>query len=272
MMRPIARVLCLAVTPVLMHIQQALAQTDYYNIDAGRPVTIEDAYPVERFAFELQAAPLRLERQRGGVYQWSVEPEIAYGILRRTQLEIGFPLAYVDNGLGNRSLGLAGIDVSMLHNLNVETETLPAIGLAADVTLPVGSHAGNRTYVSGKAIVTRTFRWARIHANGRYTFGSAPESEADRGLEELSRWTAGVAIDRAIPLKSMLMIGEVFATQPLGDGGVEWNAGAGLRYQWSPRLALDAGLGKAFSGDDNSWHFTLGAAYAFAIRALMPTR
>src|SRR5688500_19135766 len=98
MKRVIARVLCLAVTPVLMHTQQALAQTDYYNIDAGRPVTIEDAYPVERFAFELQAAPLRLARQRGGVYQWSDEPEIAYGILRRTQLEIGFPLAHVDHG------------------------------------------------------------------------------------------------------------------------------------------------------------------------------
>ena len=42
---------------------RADAQTDYYNTDAGRPVTVEDAFPVERYAFELQAAPLRLERQ-----------------------------------------------------------------------------------------------------------------------------------------------------------------------------------------------------------------
>ncbi|MBA2669021.1 MAG: hypothetical protein H0U67_01455, partial [Gemmatimonadetes bacterium] len=28
------------------------AQTDYYNTDAGRPVRIEDAHPVERYAFE----------------------------------------------------------------------------------------------------------------------------------------------------------------------------------------------------------------------------
>ncbi|MDQ3950355.1 MAG: hypothetical protein M3282_08405, partial [Gemmatimonadota bacterium] len=51
------------------------AQTDYYNTDAGRPVQIEDAYPVERRAFEIQAAPLRLERARGGVYHWGIEPE-----------------------------------------------------------------------------------------------------------------------------------------------------------------------------------------------------
>jgi hypothetical protein len=46
------------------------AQTDYYNTDAGRPVLIEDAYPTERYAFELQLAPLRLERVSGGVYNW----------------------------------------------------------------------------------------------------------------------------------------------------------------------------------------------------------
>ncbi|HVJ63479.1 MAG TPA: NAD(P)/FAD-dependent oxidoreductase, partial [Tahibacter sp.] len=43
----------------------AAAQTDYYNTDAGRPITIEDAYPVERRAVEIQLAPLRLERARG---------------------------------------------------------------------------------------------------------------------------------------------------------------------------------------------------------------
>ena len=50
----------------------AAAQTDYYNTDAGRPITIEDAYPVERRALELQLAPLRLERARGGTYHLSL--------------------------------------------------------------------------------------------------------------------------------------------------------------------------------------------------------
>jgi hypothetical protein len=269
----IGRAVCLLAVLASMQAREGRAQTDYYNTDAGRPVTIEDAYPVERYAFELQAAPLRLERQRGGVYQWAIEPEIAYGLLPRTQIEIGFPLAYVDNGLQSRSFGLAGIDASLLHNLNVETATLPALGLAVDVILPVGSHAPSRAFVSGKGIVTRTFGFARVHVNGRYTFGAAPESEADAGIEELSRWTAGVAIDRTFPLRSMLITGEVFAAQPLSnDDEIEWNAGAGVRYQWSPRLALDAGLGKGLTSEENSWHFTLGAAYAFAIRALMPTR
>src|SRR5688500_20382202 len=64
----------------------ATAQTDYYNTDAGRPMQIEDAHPVERRAFEIQAAPLRLERSSGGTYHWGIEPELAYGILPRTNI------------------------------------------------------------------------------------------------------------------------------------------------------------------------------------------
>jgi hypothetical protein len=52
----------------------AQAQTDYYNTDAGRPLRIEDAYTTERYAFELQLAPMRIDRTRGGEYSWSMEP------------------------------------------------------------------------------------------------------------------------------------------------------------------------------------------------------
>ena len=83
-----------------------LAQTDYYNTDAGRPLQIEDAHPVERRAFEIQAAPFRVERSRGGSYHWSIEPEIAYGVFPRTQIEVGFPLAFMDGPDGNTTVGL----------------------------------------------------------------------------------------------------------------------------------------------------------------------
>ncbi len=250
----------------------ASAQTDYYNTDRGRPVLIEDAYPVERYAFELQAAPLRLERQRGGIYQWGLEPEIAYGILPRTQVEAGVPLVLVDRG-GGREFGAAGIDLSALHNLNVETEGLPAFGLGADLVLPVGSFAPERLYVSATGIATRTYTFARFHVNGRYTFGAEPGSAEEAGAEELSRWLAGVAVDRTFPLRSMLVTAEVYARQPISSGeDIEWNAAAGLRYQWSPRLALDAGLGRTLTGHEQTWFVTFGTAYAFAVRSLMPGR
>src|SRR5678816_922855 len=59
---------------------RASAQTDYYNTDRGRPIRIEDAYPAERHSLDVHLAPIRLERSRGGVYNWGIDPEVAYGI------------------------------------------------------------------------------------------------------------------------------------------------------------------------------------------------
>lgn len=247
------------------------AQTDYYNTDAGRPVRIEDAYPTERYAFEAQLAPLRLERSDDGVYTWEVEPEIAYGILPRTHLEIGVPLVFNDAGQQGEEFGLGGIDLSVLHNLNVETAGLPAFAVAAGVLLPVGSAAPDRVYPSVKGAATRTFRLARVHLNGEYTLGSTPEIDDDIG--EASRWMAGVAVDKPFPLRSALLIGDVYVEEPL-QGGQElrWTAEAGARYQLNPFFAIDLGVGRQLTGDDQGWFLTFGAARAFAVRSLIPIR
>jgi hypothetical protein len=244
------------------------AQTDYYNTDAGRPVQVEDAYPVERRAVELQIAPLRLERSRGGVYGWGVEPEIAVGVLPRTQVEVGFPLAYTDLGAAGRRAGLAGVELSALHNLNVETR-IPALAVVADVLVPAGGLAPDRAYASVKGIATKTLPWARFHVNGQYTFGDEPSAGAGAvgaGAAELTRWIAGVAVDRTLPLRSLLMTGEVTLRQPLASAeDAEWNGGGGVRYQLSPRVAADAGGGYRFSGDDRGWFVTFGAALALGL-------
>ena len=269
---------------------QVTAQTDYYNTDAGRPVRIEDAYPVERYGFEAQVAPLRLFRSNVGEYEWEIEPELAYGFLPRTQVEVGLPLSYRDAGEAGSEFGLNGIDVSVLHNLNVETSGLPAFGVAAEVLLPVGAFAPDRVYPSLKGIATRTFSFARIHVNGQYTFGSAAPEEATPDeavcagqcpsgtsshhtveVGEASRWMAGVAVDKTLPLRSALLIADVFAEKPLHEGeSLQWTAEAGVRYQLNPFFALDAGLGRQFSGDEQGWFVTFGAARAFAVRSLMP--
>jgi hypothetical protein len=273
--------LCYGSTVVLLallHAAPLAAQTDYYNLDRNRPVRIEDAYATERYAFELKVAPVRLERESGGVYHWGIDPELAYGILPRTHLEVGLPFAVIDAGPDGRRSGLAGIELSALHNLNIETRTLPAFGIRGDVLLPVGALAAERAYPSLTGLATRTFRWARFHLNGQYTFGPAPDEEgtppsggaAAATGEETSRWLAGVAVDRVFPLRALLVIGDVYARQPLEqEDEVEWNAGVGFRYQVNPHLAVDAGLGRRLTGDP-AWYLTFGSAFQFAIRPLIP--
>jgi hypothetical protein len=261
--------------------ERSHAQTDYYNTDRGRPVQIEDAYATERYAFELKLAPVRLERARGGVYRWEVEPEIAYGILPRTQVEVGVPIAYADLGSERRS-GLAGIDLSVLHNLNVETRTLPALGIRADLRVPVGNLAPEHTYGSVTGLATRTLRALRVHLNGQYTLGPEPSlglpasssgTAAGDGTNaaELSRWLAGFAVDRTLPLRSVLFTGEAYARQPIvSSQEVEYTLGTGVRYQWSTQLAVDAGIGRRLTGENRAWYVTFGTAYVFGMASLMP--
>lgn len=256
--------LIVAVAASALSLRSAQAQTDYYNTDAGRPIAVEDAYPVEKRAFELQLAPIRLERGRGGVYTWGIEPEFAFGILPRTHIEAGLPVAYVDAGAEARRFGLAGIELSVLHNLNVETR-IPALAVVGDLLLPVGGLGPDDAYASLKGILTKTFQWARVHTNVQYTFGNAPDSMSS-AVNELSRWLGGVAIDKTFPLRSALITAEVLVRQPIqAVEALEWTVGTGTRYQWSPRWAVDAGIGKRMSGDDRAWYVTFGSAYAFGL-------
>ena len=251
---------------------RARAQTDYYNTDAGRPIQIEDAYALEYRGLELQAAPFRLERSRGGVYNFGIEPKLAVGLLPRTQVELGAPLAYIDAGGGRHTTGLAGLDLTVLHNLNVETR-LPALALAGEVLMPVGGLAPGRAYPSLKGIATKTFPFARFHVNGQYTFGNRLPAGGGVGVvgagpqaQELSRWLAGAAVDRTYPLQSLLVTGEVYARQPLRLGdAVEYDAAVGSRVQLTPRTALDGGVGRRLNGPDQGWFVTVGSAYAFGL-------
>jgi Putative MetA-pathway of phenol degradation len=261
--------------------ERLAAQTDYYNTDAGRPIQIEDAYATERYAFEMKLASVRLERLRGGVYNWAVEPELAYGILPRTHIEVELPLAYTDFG-GNRSRsGVAGLDLSLFHNLNVETRTLPALALRADVLFPVGPLGPARTYASIKGIATRTYSSARFHVNGQYTFGSRGEIQPTQsgavtasggvGAIEVSKWLAGIAVDKTFPLRAMLITVDVFARQPIiEEDEVDYNIGTGIRYQVSPKWAIDGGAGRRLNGPGQGWFATFGTAYTFGLHSLLP--
>jgi hypothetical protein len=242
----------------------AFGQTDYYNTDAGRPLTVEDAAALERRAFEIQVAPLRLERARSGVYTWALQPELAYGILPRTQVELGLPLALVDAGVAGRTSGLAGVELSVLHNLNLET-AIPSLAVAANVLMPAGKLGPERAYIAVRGIATRTLPWARFHANAGYTFGTAPDATSDE-IVELPRWLVGVAADRAFPLRSMLVTAELVARQPIHDGeDVEWSVGGGIRRQLSVHWSIDGGVGRRLTGASGAWHVTVGTAFAFGL-------
>jgi hypothetical protein len=177
------------------------------------------------------------------------------------QLEVGFPLVHEDRGPGEAVTALAGIRAAALYNLNTETRALPALAVAGELRLPAGGRGPERTETSVGALATRTLRGARLHLNGGYAFA---DDEARSG------WTAGLAVDHTLPLQALLLAADLFAEWP--GGRPSWVAEAGLRFQSSPRLVLDAGVGHRLSGAGGAWYFTMGAAHSFAVRSLLPGR
>jgi hypothetical protein len=244
----------------------ARAQIDYRNLDDDRPVVTEDAYPVERYAFEL-LVPYRYEAEADGARLHTTVPEAAYGLARNAQVGVKLPLAAVDESTGT-DWGLAGVRVFGLYNFNSETRRLPALSLRADVSFPVGSLAGDGSRFSIKAIATRSWSRMRAHLNVSRGFGS---EDALAVAEPLNRWNASLAVDRTFFRSSILFIGEVEVSQAIQDAPTAVNASFGGRWQWTPTLVLDAGVTRRLRSDTGpDIALTIGLSHAFALRGLMP--
>ena len=244
------------------------AQIDYRNLDRERPTTTEDAYPVERHAFEV-LLPFRSERERGGDRLHLVPLEIEYGIFDNTQVGVELPVAGLDRPNVDTEWGLAGLSVFGLYNFNTEGPVLPAISLAADLALPVGSLAGDQARFNLRAIATRSWGLTRVHLNAGGSFGS----EDRLGVEIAPRWNIGVATDRTFFRQSLLLVGELLAQRVVSGTPVEVNAAIGARYQLSPTLVLDGGVGRRLTADAGpDYEVTFGLSYAFGLPWLMPGR
>jgi hypothetical protein len=253
-------VAALLAAPPLAH-----AQLDYRNLDDDRPALIEDAYPVERFAFEI-LAPWRYARARGAGGVHSFLPELEYGLFGNLHLGLKLPIARAETASG-AEWGVSGLRVFGLYNFNTESRWLPALALRADAVLPVGSLAGEGTRVTAKAIATRSWGQSRIHVNAAYTFG------ADRPLaaaDPANKWWLGGAVDRTLFRQSALLIAEVYALRPAASEPVELNASFGLRYQWTPMMVFDLGVARRLRETGPDYEITLGISRAFALAGLLP--
>jgi hypothetical protein len=244
----------------------AAAQIDYRNLDDDRPAATEDAYPIERYAFEL-TAPYRYEAEAEGSKLHLVVPEVAYGLLPNAEVGLEAPLAAVDVG-PDTDWGLAGLQAFAFYNFNTESSALPALSLRGDLSLPVGSLAGDATRFTLKGIATRTWGRTRFHLNLARSFGSEEELAA---AEPANRWAYSLAADRTLFRQSILLIGEVAAAEAVRGAPTEVNATVGARYQWTPTLVLDAGITRRLRDDVGpDFALTLGLSHAFAFRGLMP--
>jgi hypothetical protein len=250
---------------MLFSARDAAAQIDYRNLDGGRPARVEDAYPVERYAFEF-LLPYGFERAQGATVH-ALAPELSYGVLRNVHIGVALPLAASDPGTGTAEFGLTGVRGFALYSLATESRRLPAIALRVDGHLPAGSLGGDAANGSVELIGTRSVGRSRLHLNGAYGFGPFDARAVVDGGEQ---WWYGAALDRTLFRQSVLLIGEVYARRPSNAEPVEVNASLGGRWQWTPTIVLDLGVSRRLSSTGPDLAVTFGLSHVFAVRGLMP--
>ncbi len=209
------------------------AQVDYRNLDDARPSRVTDAYPVERFAFELSMGG-RL-RTGNGVTEGRASPHLEYGIFRNVMIGIGAEL--MDEG--------SHFEASAFWNARRETAGFPAVSLAASV--------GEDPLV--RFLATRSFGLSRLHFNT----GLDLSGPAD--------WWGGLAWDRTLFRTSTLVVGELVAERVGPGQRVDWSAGLGLRRQLTQTVVIHGGVSQGLSGSGTE--FSLGLSHAFAVAGLM---
>lgn len=261
-------VLCLL--PVLS--VPAWGQTDFANTDAGRPFRTQDAIVLERYAIEAHLPGLQL-RTGAGPFALTFDPALAIGILPRTQLDLGVSVTstrrlesplYTSAPSTNevRRLRLEEVHAGVLHQLNVETLSVPAIALGAEVDVPVGADGGSPEW-SGLVAATRTWGGARTHLNARVTSARFHQGDA----YAVTPWEVGLAVDRTLPLQHLLWGAELGVERhDAGAPRTAWYTGAGLRWQWTMRTSVDAGVTRHFD-DGHRWAWSLGMSTGFGLRS-----
>jgi len=265
-MRVTQRIAALAIALTATGIRPLAAQIDYRNLDDHRPVRTEDAYPIERYAFEL-LVPYEYENAPAGEARHVFTPELGYGVLANTQVGLKLPFAAVE-AADETDWGFAGPRIFALYNFGTARRTLPGLALRADVALPAGGLAGENAQLTLKGIATRSWGSTRLHLNGGVTLGD------EAGRPEVSAepdWAVSLAADRTFLRQSLILIGELGVLAAASNAPTEVTAGLGVRYQLTPTLVLDAGASRRLveaAGPDLG--LTFGLSHAFALAGLMP--
>jgi hypothetical protein len=245
----------------------APGQEDFRNADPGRPIRIEDAYPIKYREWEVLVG-VRPELREGGPSRYVAMSELKTGIYYDLELGLEVQIALRSGGGVRSEFGREEVGFHALYNLNVETRSVPALGARADVLVPTGGALGrDRFGWAVKGLATRSFGRLRLHGNLGHRFSY--ETDADIAADPLEGdvWLAGLAFDYPIGLFSRMVLGDVYVEVPARGGRTAVVADLGARIQVGNRWVLDLGVGSTVSEWDEALNgsITVGLTRGFGV-------
>jgi hypothetical protein len=232
---------------------------DHTNLDEGRPLRLDDAYALAEGEIALEAGG-GFTLQRRGANRGVFPAEVLYGAYPNLQVGVGTTLSTDPRDIDDRPKS-GDLQVSAVYNFNQETISLPALALKIGVDTPTG--VGARGYgVELKGIITKSIERLSLHLNAGYEFLTSTSRDERDGRYKL-------ALSASYPIGApqftrATLVGDVFAEQSTRRGestfvGVE----VGVRYQLTPRMVWDVGIGTEFAGPAQRSDLFLTTGFSF---------
>lgn len=235
------------------------AQIDYRHLDAGRPTRVGDAYPLERYGFEV-SFPWTVAREAGATGH-EIAPHLEFGAARNLVVGVGTDLRF--GGAPGSEFRLERLDLGALWNLKRETSGLPALSLTASAAIP-GAGGPGRTALGVGLAATRSFAAWRMHLNAAKQLLGPDSTRAASGPV----WWAGVALDRTFIRSSTLLVTELTVEREASGAPLWWRLGGGARRQVAPTWILHGGVATGLDAD-HGLEINLGLSHLFGMAGLM---
>jgi hypothetical protein len=234
---------------------------DHKNLDEGRPLRLDDAYAISTGEIEVETGA-GFTLQRRGTDRGFFPVEVLVGALPNLQIGIGTVLFTDPRGIDEPAKS-GDLSLGVLYNFNQETLILPAFGVRMEVNLPTGVDSQG-VEVELKGIVTKSFERVSVHLNAGYEFLTDPARGERDGHYEL---VLGASLPLGAPQYTRAtLIADVFTEEAIhrGESNVV-GAEIGFRYQLTPSIVWDLGVGTEFAGpaDRSRFVFNTGLSFGF---------
>lgn len=254
------KALTVCVLAALVLVPVSAVAIDHKNLDEGRPLRLEDAYAISTGEVAVEAGAGFTLRRRGtdrGVFP----VELLYGALPNFQVGVGTTLSTDPREIDEPAKS-GDLRIGALYNLNQETLVMPAFGVKLEVELPTGVNSKG-VDVEAKAIVTKSFERLSVHFNAGYLFLTDSGRGERDGRYEL---VVGASYPVGAPrFTRVTLLADIFTEQSThrGESSVVGTE-LGIRYQVTPSIVWDVGVGTEFAGPADRSPFFLNTGFSLA--------
>ena len=228
----------------------------------NRPLNTDDAYTLDRDQVTAAFGAAYVNEANGNdVFDFPID--LGFGVRENFEITINIPFSYLNPETGPEVAGFSDISLRPEFNFLEETESFPALSLAAVFKFDNGDE--DRGLGSGEVDyslalqASKQFSPVVLHFNLGYTFTGEPRGV---NLDDVVFYNFGAGYTVS---DSLSLVGEIIGqtnSDPAGDDDL-WEWLGGFIYQPDEGYALDMGLGTGLTDSSPDFRLTAGLTHFF---------